>query len=438
MFTALSLREFKSWENTGTIDLKPVSLVLGTNSSGKSSLIQSLLMLKQTEQSPDRAVHLNLGGDEQNDLFDFGDFDDVLRKGIKGDRRFEIALEFSTPNPESRVPKGRFNCIYSQDSSRAVVVNEWTLGTNTKIFQSIRRKRGAYSIVVDDNVSSPVCKGREYAPQRSVGLPPEAIAALGMDGALVEDLSLLLRRELQSISYLGPLRRKPERDYTWNKTLPGAIENDGNRAIDVLLANSQLKNGDHNNIIHGVSKWLAKMNIADSLEVKQVGRSARYEVVISKNGIQSNLRDVGIGVSQVLPVLTLAYFAPEGTTIILEEPEIHLHPLAQSVLAELFVEISQERNVQFIVETHSEHLFRRMQTLIARQTFDIEQVAMYFVENLDGNAQLRTLDVDDFGRVHNWPDGFFGDALGETREQTKLAIKRAKALREKEHGHISG
>src|SRR5690606_16453368 len=119
-------------------------------------------------------------------------------------------------------------------------------------------------------------------------------------------------------------------------------------------------------ILAGVSHWLARMKVAEKLEVKQLGRSTRYEVVVHKDGVEANLRDVGIGVSQVLPVLTVGYFAPAGSTVILEEPEIHLHPLAQSVLAEFFVALSQSRTIQFIVETHSEHLFRRMQTLIAR------------------------------------------------------------------------
>ncbi len=68
--------------------------------------------------------------------------------------------------------------------------------------------------------------------------------------------------------------------------------------------------------------------------------SPRYEVVVERDGSSCNIRDVGIGISQVLPVLTVAHFAPVGSTIVLEEPEIHLHPLAQSVLAELFVEVS--------------------------------------------------------------------------------------------------
>jgi hypothetical protein len=260
---------------------------------------------------------------------------------------------------------------------------------------------------------------------------------LGQEGAVLEDLSLSIRRELEKIVYLGPLRRKPERDYPWNKTKPGEVGSDGNRTFDVLLASALMKGDDQNRIIEGVSKWLVRMKVADKLEVKQLGRSTRYELVVHRDGVEANLRDVGIGISQVLPVLTIAYFAPVGSTIILEEPEIHLHPLAQSVLAELFVEVSKERNVQFIVETHSEHLFRRMQTLIAKQQITPNDAAMYFVERDGKAARMRPLELDDFGRVKNWPEGFFGDALGETREQTALAIQRAKALRARD-GNVPG
>ncbi|WP_396957156.1 hypothetical protein [Nitrosomonas sp.] len=78
MFTSLRLTHFKTWQDTGIIALKPVNILLGTNSSGKSSLIQSLLLLKQTVQSPDRSIHLNLSGDEISDLFNFGSFDEVI------------------------------------------------------------------------------------------------------------------------------------------------------------------------------------------------------------------------------------------------------------------------------------------------------------------------------------------------------------------------
>ena len=170
-----------------------------------------------------------------------------------------------------------------------------------------------------------------------------------------------------------------------------------------------------------------QMGMAEQLSVRAVGRSGRYELLVHHDGVVANLRDVGVGVSQVLPVLAVAYCAPPGSTVLLEEPEIHLHPLAQAVLAEVFAEVSQQRQVQFLVETHSEHLFRRMQTLIARRQASTAQCRMLFVERRGADAVLVPLDVDEFGAVRNWPQHFFGDAMGEAREQARA---RAQRLRE--------
>lgn len=424
MLTKLKISNFKAWSRSEPIELKPVTMLLGTNSSGKSSLIQSLLLLKQTVQSPDRTIHLNLGGDEVNDLFNFGDFEDVIFKGASAPRHFTLGFSFKVPKSRNvRVDAGEFEGTYSKLSSGSVAVQEARLATEDRQFRAIRREKGAYSLVVNQE-ALPRGKSRNFAPERSIALPAEAIVFLERDGGVVEDLSLAIRRELESIAYLGPLRRKPERDYVWNKSTPGGVGSDGHRAVDVLLASALAKGDEHDRVISGVSYWLSRMKIADRLEVRQLGRSTRYEVVVHRGKVSSNLRDVGIGVSQVLPVLTLAFFAPEGSTIILEEPEIHLHPLAQSVLAELFVEVSKKRKVQFLVETHSEHLFRRMQTLVARRKTVNDDIAMYFVEPGRQGAKLRKLPIDEYGRVRDWPNNFFGDALGETREQAKLMFAR--------------
>lgn len=420
MFSTLHLTNFKAWKDTGKLQLKPVTMLLGTNSSGKSSLIQSLLLLKQTVSSPDRKVHLNLGGDEVNDLFNFGSFDDVLNQSAEAPREFSVAFDFERQDDDFP-HSGSFECSYGKTSTGSVAVQTMSLQTGEGAFRVVRREKGAFSVFVDDE-TQPRIKGRSYEPERSIALSADAIAELDKKGQLAEDLSLAIRRELEGISYLGPLRRKPERDYPWNKTKPGEVGSDGRAAIDVLLASALLRTDDQHEIVEGVSKWLRRMKVAQRLEVRQQGRSNRYELVVHREGVACNLRDVGIGVSQVLPVLVLAYFAAPGSTVILEEPEIHLHPLAQSVLAELFVEVSRRRGVQFIVETHSEHLFRRMQTLVAKRKLTNDSVAMYFVERRRRHAHVRRLELDKYGRVSHWPEHFFGDALGETREQARLAF----------------
>ncbi len=445
MFTQLSLKNFKAWRNVEKVDssgqshfgridipLAPVTMLLGTNSSGKSSLLQALLLLKQTAVSPDRSVHLNLGGNEANDYFNFGHFDDVLTHNASP-RLFELGFKFRRPDSASasetrRLQSGEFLATYSKTSAGATVVQELALRSDASFYRAIRRDKGAYSIMVGDE-TQPRGKSRAYAPERSIALPVEAVQLLAADGPMVEDISLAVRRELEGIAYLGPLRRKPERDYPWNKSRPGELGIDGSGVINGLLASalSRSKDDDTAQIIQKVSVWLQRMGVAEKIEVKQLGHSTRYEVVVHKDGISANLRDVGIGVSQVLPVITLAFFAPPGATVILEEPEIHLHPLAQAVLAELFVEVSRDRQVQFIVETHSEHLFRRLQTLVARDAGTRDQCLLYFVERAGADAKLKPLLLDSFGRVNEWPPMFFGDAMGETREQARLMFERQRS-----------
>ncbi|WP_413737982.1 DUF3696 domain-containing protein [Sodalis sp. RH21] len=418
MITRLKLDNFKAWRASGDISLKPVTLLLGENSTGKSSVLQSLLLMKQTAASPDRTVQLNLGGDEVNDFVDMGSFEDLMTQNPK---KRKVGIELDTVHDENYC---YFAVEYGQDSKKSPVVEEMKLSANAESwFRLARTERSAFSLYLPGEIRTSL-KSRSFAPERGIAFSAEAIAALGESGQQVQDLSLQLRRELDAISYLGPLRNKPRRTYPWNRTRPGIIGEDGSNAIYALLASAQAKkNEDSNDIVTNVSRWLKKMKIADRLEVKQLG-AGNYSVMIHRDGVVANLRDVGIGISQVLPVLVLAYFAPAYSTVILEEPEIHLHPQAQSFLAELFLEVSKTRHVQFIVETHSEHLFRRMQTLVAKRKAMPNQCALYFVARNKSDAVLKTLEMDSLGRLSNWPNNFFGDVTGEVREQAKLAMQR--------------
>lgn len=244
-----------------------------------------------------------------------------------------------------------------------------------------------------------------------------------------EKLGLSLINELGRIAYLGPIRSFPQRDYAWCGYMPSTLGDSGESTADALIA------GFHNikgsgQLLSQIGSWLQKMNLADGIVVKRLGTSGRYEILVETNGELANLRDVGIGVSQVLPIITTAYIAQQGTIIIVEEPESHLHPLAQSLLAELFLSVSKERGVQFIIETHSEHVFRRLQTLVSTEKAAPENYSFYFVARENNEATLKPLKIDKFGRIENWPDKFFGDVTGEVKEQTLNTMERMKQERE--------
>ena len=125
------------------------------------------------------------------------------------------------------------------------------------------------------------------------------------------------------------------------------------------------------------------------------------------------LTDVGFGASQVLPALVLLYYVPEGSIVLLEHPEIHLHPSAQSGLADVILAAAGDRKVQVIVESHSEHLLRRLQLRVAEGLAAPEDVKLYFTSMTEGAATLSDLELNEWGEIRNWPDNFFGDELGE-------------------------
>jgi energy-coupling factor transporter ATP-binding protein EcfA2 len=429
MLTFLSLDNFKIWKATGPMDLARVTLLLGTNSSGKSSLIQALLLIRQTVKGADANHDLNLGNPDAGDTLAMGQFRDVLcRHGSSQ----QIGIEFRWSATGAASDSTVFSARYRRGPAGAAELDYLRLGKEGQGFLVERRKPGIYRLRLGDERTS---RGQstDFRPQRSFAFSPTALARLKEDGDRIRDVGPQLLDELGRIIYLGPVRRLAQRDYVWSGHMPASIGDDGGKAVDALIASGVTAQQANRRgkpvppearLFLETQRWLEEMDLADGLSIKPHGGSARYELLVHRQGEASNLKDVGVGVSQVLPVIVAALYAAPGHIVIIEEPESHLHPMAEALLAELFARVSMERNVQFIVETHSEHMFRRMQTLMAKQEIAPKDCAMYFVEREGKEAKLRKLIPNEFGGITNWPDKFFGDAIGETREQAKARIER--------------
>lgn len=429
MLTHLKLDNFKIWKSTGPMRLAPVTLLLGTNSSGKSSLIQSLLLIRQTVKGDDPNLDLNLGNPDAGDSVTLGRVRDVLCRHGDGAR---IGIEFRWSESGAAGDSTLFNARYRAGPAGSAELDSLRLGRDGQGFSVLRRKRGIYRLQLGNERRSRR-QSADFRPRRSFALAPAALERLGKDGERIRDVGPALFDELGRIIYLGPVRRLAQRDYVWSGRMPATIGDDGAKAVDALIASGVAALAAKRRgrtpaaeaaLIADTGAWLKRMDLADALSVRPLGGSTRYELIVERQGEHTNLKDVGVGVSQVLPVIVAALHAAPGHIVIVEEPESHLHPLAESLLAELFAQVSRERGVQFIAETHSEHLFRRMQTLMARQQIDRDQVVMYFVERDGTTAKLRELVPNEFGAITNWPDKFFGDAIGETREQAKARAER--------------
>ncbi len=426
MLINLTLRNFKIWETTGLIQLAPVTLLLGTNSSGKSSIIQSLLLIRQTARCKEPNVSLHFGVESSADSVALGQFDDVLCRHSPGN---EIEIEFTWTPSGSKHDAFTFSAGYKKTSSGAAVVSKLRLGQAGSGFSVTRQSKGAFKLQLP-NGKQVHKKSRDFHPQNSFTFSASTLAKIPPeDGEEIRNAGSALLEELERIIYLGPVRQLAQRHYSWDGVPPSSLGDDGDRSIDALIASGLLakKGKAGGELFQKAAYWLIEMDLATGLDVKRVGNSSLYELLIlGQNESRSNLKDVGVGVSQVLPVIVACLHAPPGHTVIVEEPESHLHPLAQSILAELFTGVAKERNVQVIAETHSEHLFRRLQTLVAQGQLKQSECSPYFVQRKDETAELLTLEVDEFGRIKNWPTKFFGDSLGETKAQTDLMMKKLK------------
>lgn len=429
MFTKLHLQNFKAWRDPPPIELKPLTLVLGVNSAGKTSLLQPLLLLKQTVESLDRQEVLSLR--QPGSSLDLGTLRDIVH-GHDLSAPLKFRLTFGPVEIRGAEPYTLDSVDYEVDyvatDDGSAHVGRMTYYTEMGAYGATRQQDGDYTLSAPHQppLASERRAGRSFEPERSTGFSAEAAAALATDGPAAQDVSLAFVRELQRMSYLGPVRARPERYHAWTGQAPNRVGPSGEFAVAVLLANLLRGERDGSNkglLVQRVSAWAARLGIADAIELVPAGPTL-YEVSVTIQGQKSNLLDVGFGVSQVVPVLTLALFAPEGSMVVMEQPELHLHPLAQAALGDLLVEVAKERKLQFLVETHSEHLFRRLQTLMALERLTPAECSMLFVKRQEGVSVIEPLRVNPYGRVENWPDMFFGDTAGEVERQMDGMMER--------------
>ncbi len=286
-------------------------------------------------------------------------------------------------------------------------------------------------------------RGRAWSlksPTRFYGFPDEVVAYY-QNAGFVQELNLIHENLFRSLYYLEPLRTRTERLYSWTGTVPESVGYFGENAIAAILAASQReislgykqRKEPFGKII---ALKLKQMGLIDEFKVSRISdQRNEYEVKIRTRGSPDwvDLPDVGFGISQVLPVLVQCFYAPHNSIIIMEQPEIHLHPGAQAALADVMIDMinsredGKERNIQLIIETHSEHFLRRLQRQIAEDKISKDQVSAYFADISKTPAKLEPLQIDEYGNILNWPEGFFGDEMGDIIKHSKAAMKKREA-----------
>ena len=417
MITELRAQNFKSWKDTDELQIAPLTGFFGANSSGKTSILQTLLMLKQTVERPRNWKGVIDFGDD-NSLVNLGSFDDLIY-GHSRDDPLQISVSWKFSEKLSLPDMDEVDTLSFELSVNNLEHLVFEVSFNYRIGEQYygvdSNRQGGYHISAPGMLNYPATLFRCYGIHDSYTdvLP------------LFSPLQTRFENLFHSIRYLGPLREYPRRHYAWQgKHSPGVGQHGEEMVTALFSGRIQLRS-----IEEHIPRWLERLDLIDSYRLNPISSTEKdYEFLVRKykGGPEVRLTDVGFGVSQVLPVLILCYYVPEGSILILEQPEAHLHPKVQSELADLLIEVVKNRKLQIILESHSEHLILRLMRRIAEEQISVDDTAFYFCEMNEGTSQAKKLDVDDYGNITNWPENFFGDATGDLVEKTRAEMKRKK------------
>lgn len=450
MLNRLKLKNFKAWEEAD-LEFGKVTGLFGANSAGKSSILDLLLLLKQTRNATDRGIVLEFGGPA--DLVNLGTFADVVHHHDEN-RRIRWLLEWTLPKPLTiktinipLSPSATFEDSILQMNCEVGIRDDglWVPELAYRFAQTdfrLREEAGSKSRFRLETTAQPDDfrfirnQGRKWPVPRPIKthLFPGEAKSYFQNSSFLGEFELKYENLMDSLFYLGPLREHPKREYPWAGSRPDDVGQRGERTMDAILAATargtkrslgyRMRRKPFQEVI---SHWLRELGLIHSFAIDEIAPGTRlYHTTVRTlpTSAPTALTDVGFGVSQVLPVLVLLYYVPNGATVILEQPEIHLHPAVQSGLADVMLKVAQTRHVQIIVESHSEHLLRRLQRRVAEGSAAANDVRLYFASAVEGKASLSGLTLNEWGAIENWPDNFFGDEMGEIAAISEASLKR--------------
>lgn len=481
---AIRLQNFMAFEDTDWIELRPINLLFGRNSSGKSVIIRALRLLKQSLFSQNKALvlfadeKLNLGlfreiiHNQQPDAgitFHFrcqlsSSLSERLRTTIEPKRQAEeptilgaflrknsegeihAQVDFSLSFSESKDKKvGELTLLQiccpwaiSEESEGTFLTAEKLLGLNEKWY--LQRGDLLPEITDEDDelwqttsIEIPIGFLPELKFLDDQQPPPSHYLQLG--SALLSTLRESVQGFLEKIEYLAPLRPEPQRTYMIDEVLSERLQL---RGLSAWL--EFLRDEVDSEKVTEIERWLDELGLGHKLELspnKYDDLVTLSQVKIHENQRKNldpiNLSHLGFGASQVLPVIVQSVLAKEGSLIIIEQPELHLHPSAQAILGDLFIQMTSA-GVRLVIETHSENLLLRFRRRIAQTSGRVPEAAhvsleradlkAYFVGRQNGISTIEALRFNEWGDYEYRPPGF-GDFFGQDFEEL-MKMKKAR------------
>ena len=223
----------------------------------------------------------------------------------------------------------------------------------------------------------------------------------------------MLRGYLDNLVYIRPLRAYPERLYIFGGNNGEQVGQGGKNIADVLYTKPDVLNAVNKQFeLFDLGYEIKISNFKDE-ETSDLSDVFAIRLIDRYTKVNVSLLDVGFGISQILPVIIQSVLS-RNKTIVIEQPEIHIHPRLQAQLGSLLAESVKSFGNRFIIETHSEHLLLRLQKLIRNGELSHEDIAVVYVDRGKNGSQCLELRIDSEGDfIDEWPNGFFDEGFNE-------------------------
>lgn len=426
LINSLGLKNFKCFEELD-VTFAPITLLTGANSSGKSSLINAILAVLQTEGFP---YILSPNGQYVN----LGSFEEMVRANNKRNN-FEINIDIAKSyGLQNELKKNKIS-----------VKSSWQLVHDDGLpyLNSLLVERDTFRLSLKDEGDFYKVKFKtEITPYRSLKEMQEKLLCIdGVIGSFSENIKdksyeiedLILRGDMHPVdiadeidyvtrngiddyffelkyndkfdfNYIGSFRHSPARTYYRQAKSDFKLEVSGEGYVDQIIEWEESESDEYNSLI----KITRQLGLFEDIKSSKF-KSGRFELNVKthKKAKRASLVDVGFGVSQFLPIVVADLQLSNKSCLAISQPEIHLHPKIQAQFGNYLVNQIRQTQKQYIVETHSEYLLNRIRLLLTTGELNPEDVQVLYFENDGVKSTVHNVEFTTDGQIKGAPAGFF-------------------------------
>lgn len=402
------LEHVRCFDTRQTVPLRPLTILVGENSSGKSTFLAMVAAMWPSD------YRFPLNPQFNHPPYNLGTFETIATKkskqngqaeffrvGYSVGRRFSVDAEYVNRHGQ---PGLKSVAIQNSQISARVSLNE-----RNSVVQlcPLENESNAVTFELDQlNLSSATTEWARYA-----SLSGMIFEALTSDERLKRFKAYFPKKLSLNLPFFGsvslaPIRSRPERTYD---VVNEAYDAEGGHipALLARLLDRESRSGNAKMVANALARFGEESGMFSKVEVKRLGRTEfdPFQLQILNQGARTNLIDVGYGISQVLPIIVQSCLSERTKTILIQQPEVHLHPRAQAALGSFFVDLvsQSETGKMILVETHSDYLLDRIRREIAEERIAAEDVQILFFDKSKRDTTIYPIELDALGNVIDAP-----------------------------------